>query len=95
MSKTSRANGIIICQHIASGMTPILVLSRSESVDPQDTGWQALCGAGHDDTSGAEIWTIDQLLAFEPSLTGLLDGEIGTEIKRESTGHAWKISSSS
>lgn len=94
MENDPQAFGVVVCRHIAKDMLPILEVRRSNPVDPQDSGWHAYCNSEDDEQiDDAEIWTVGQILAYEPSLVGLLDSEVGTILKRETRGHAWSVGS--
>lgn len=94
MGNPTQELGVIVCCHIAREMLPILELRRSKPIDSQDSGWQAYCNAKNDEQiDGAEIWSVGQILEYEPSLVGLLDLDVGTILTRETRGQAWSVAS--
>lgn len=81
----------IVCPHVAREGLPILYAERSEPVNAEDSGWQFLCNAGGpEDESQAQIWSLDEVLALEPSLRSVITAPAGTRVYRRDKLTAWE-----
>lgn len=82
----------IICEHIALEGLPILYAKRDDPCEPTDSGWQFVCYSGKDeDENGAQVWSINEVLEYEPTLAGLLEEPPGTILFREAVNEPWQI----
>lgn len=82
----------IICVHAASVKHPIMLAERSVPEEPADTGWQFLCSKEtHENAEDARIWSLQEIVEFEPSLKGLLNRPPGTTLHRVSPDSPWRI----
>jgi hypothetical protein len=82
----------IICEHIAIEKMPILKAKKDKAIDPEDSGWQFLCNSGKDeDTSRAKIWSIREVIEYDPTLAGCLAQPDGTELTRANIYTNWEI----
>lgn len=83
----------ILCEHVAKGKCPILKAKKDKPLRSEDSGWQFLCNSGNDeDISKAQIWSIREVLEFDPTLAGYLNQPYGTELTRENEHSRWKVS---
>jgi hypothetical protein len=74
---------------------PILYAERSHSVNPEDTGWQFLCNSGRpEDADQAQVWSLGEVLAREPSVRSFLNAPAGTRVSRTSDSLPWEKDSS-
>ena len=86
------SGAVIVCGHVASKTHPILFAERNEPEEPVDTGWQFLCDSGLDETpEAAQVWALDEILAFEPTLNGLLEQRPGTRLVRKDPASPWQV----
>jgi hypothetical protein len=82
---------VIVCSHVASREYPILLAERSESDDPEDTGWQFVCNAGFEETTEtAEVWLLENVLKMEPSLRDYIILPPGTTVIRDNPSSPWQ-----
>lgn len=89
-NKTADKRAVIVCSHVAKDRLPILYAGRSEPLELADSGWQCLCYAGFEEQiETAKVWSIDELLTFEPSLAAFIDSPIGTKMIRKNTESQW------
>ncbi len=73
----------IVCVHVHVDRLPILRAVWDPPDDEIDSGWQFLCSGDvdHDPLGvpGARIWAVQEVLEYEPSLRGWLDGSGGND----------------
>ena len=62
----------IICRHIYDGNVPPVLLTRTQPVVPEDSGWQCLCGNEHE-AADALIVSVDDVIRFCPQLETFKD----------------------
>ena len=96
MSDTSpmyMGNIVVVCSHVAKDRLPILRAIRTEPVEPEDSGWQFVCGCvEEEDDAEAEVWSISHVLEIEPTLAQLLNRSIGTVLQRSDERSSWESS---
>ena len=93
-NETNASGSVVVCSHVAGGY-PILHAERSEPDEPVDTGWQFVCNSGLDeDIETAQIWSLNEVLAVEPSLSALINLPPGTQLHRENRSSPWQVSES-
>lgn len=66
---------VIICRHVTRRELPILRVVRDDPDpdDPQDSGWQILCGGGgHDSPDAAESWHVGDVVRLDPTTRDVL-----------------------
>ena len=80
-----------VCDHVALQGHPILHAARSEPTEPEDSGWQFLCGHGGHSTN-AQIWALHEVLALEPTLVEFVDLPYGRQVNRNTINDKWVIS---
>jgi hypothetical protein len=84
----------VVCSHVASMGLPIVRATRDEPLEAVDSGWQFLCDRSHADSDAeAQIWSVAEVLALEPSLTGFVDAPVGTRLWRQDKGSPWQLGS--
>lgn len=73
-----------VCGHIAREGAPIGTGFRDPPVGAGDSGWHFLCQGGGEEPEGTQRpWSLPEVLAFEPSLQGLLESPVGTALVRD------------
>lgn len=92
-SPLNMGNIVVVCSHVAKDNLPILRAIRTEPVEPEDSGWQFVCGCvEEEDDAEAEVWSINHVLENEPTLAQLLKHPIGTVLQRSDERSSWEIS---
>lgn len=82
----------IVCEHIHAKSFPILLAFKLKPGRPEDSGWQFLCNAvDQEDPKKAKVWSIREVLIYEPTLAGFLGHEPGTKLVRKNVNSKWKI----
>jgi hypothetical protein len=82
----------IVCEHIHSNSLPILLAVKSEPTQPEDSGWQFQCNnANQEDYKKAKVWSVREVLMYDPTLAGFLGHAAGTKLVRQDTKSEWKI----
>jgi hypothetical protein len=77
---------------VARGALPILRAIKSQPIAAQDSGWQFLCDSGvEEDMADAQIWTVAEVLALEPTLTDHVDAPGGTQLERREPQSNWQV----
>jgi hypothetical protein len=94
MTTSSNLQGAaVVCPYIAAKRLPVIYAVRDEPTEPADSGWQFLSK----ETVGPEdlkVWSLQEILDYEPSLRAHMGVPIGTELWRESVADAWMIKTS-
>jgi hypothetical protein len=81
----------IICNHVANEGYPILYASRTEPLEPEDSGWQFLCNSGKEENeTDAKVWLLKEVLALDPSLSVFINSPVGTKICRKDKNSEWQ-----
>ena len=76
----------------AIGSHPILRAKRTSPCDPADSGWQFLCDSGEEEDIGlAQLWSVEEVLDLEPSLSSYLTLPVGTNVRRAHIREAWDV----
>ena len=79
---------VIVCRHAAENPKRLVRGERSEPLEPADSGWAFYCqGGDHTDETGAQVWSVSELLGFEPSLADLLNLPTGSKVQKDNLGH--------
>lgn len=82
----------VIYSHVLEAGMPMLRIKRDEldPEDPSDSGWQFLCDSGlREDTNTIRIISVQEGVAIEPSISALLDVEVGSCFSRNQKGGQW------
>ena len=85
-----RGCAAIICKHISDGKLPILRATRDAPLEPEDSGWQFICGIHSHNTADAAIWSLEEVARLDSSLLTILDSEPGTTFQRRSLQEPWQ-----
>jgi hypothetical protein len=85
------SSAAIVCVEVARYKHPILYATRSPPLQTGDSGWQFLCGAVHQDSTGAQVWSVGEVVELDPSLSESVFLPEGTILERESIGAPWVI----
>ncbi|HID69174.1 MAG TPA: DUF2185 domain-containing protein [Desulfobacterales bacterium] len=80
----------IVCGHIAKQGLPILSAFRTEPESLEDSGWQFFCGKAEEDPDLAQVWLLEEVLKFEPSLAEYIDLQPGAQVWRSDKNEAWR-----
>jgi hypothetical protein len=90
--KADDSGAAIVCGHVASGRFPILRAKRDEPLNEVDSGWQFLCDSGLEEREeDAKVWSINDVLRFDPSIRGILVFPPGTLFVRKDKESPWVI----
>ncbi len=92
--KTDTSGAALVCIHIAAKESPVLYACRDAPVEPEDSGWQFLCGKGDSDDE-LQVWSLDEVVEHEPSLEKWIELDELLEIVRRDTRSAWERTDSS
>jgi hypothetical protein len=80
----------ILCIHVANRESPILRAVRDEPVDPDDSGWQFHCNSRDvEKESEAKIWSVNEVIELEPTLSPFINLPPGTKLTRSSKDSKW------
>jgi hypothetical protein len=79
-----------VCPFIAAKKRVIVYAYKDEPTEPADSGWQFLSNeqVSPDDL---KVWSLNEVLDYEPSLRPFMDVPIGTKLWRESASDSWMI----
>jgi hypothetical protein len=81
----------IVCGHVAAGHD-ILCAERSNPVAAEDSGWQFLCNSGaHEREAEAQVWSIAEVIAREPSIALFVGSAVGSKLVRDSVLDEWRV----
>lgn len=89
MQGTDSSGAALVCEHVAGRKAPILYAFRDEPVEPEDSGWQFLCGTD-DDIEQMQVWSVNEVLRLEPTLGEWVDRAAPVEIFRSDEQSPWK-----
>jgi len=91
MNELINGKGAIISRSISLDGGVICFAERSEPLEEADSGWYF---AGHEnealDSSGAQIWSISEVLECEPTLSVFINMPAGTRLIRSSKNDKWE-----
>jgi len=80
----------IVCSHVARDGYPVLLAKRDDPMDPDDSGWQFLCGSGvHEDEQLAQVWAVSEVVEKEPTLKGIIGSPVGSKFVRRDKTSPW------
>jgi len=86
-----RTCAAIVCEHIATGRQPIMLAERSEPEEEADSGWQFLCGDPNEDWTKAHVWSLQEVIDIDSSLSPVADLPAGTRLARAAANDPWEI----
>ena len=81
----------IVCAEIAHDGHPIMYAERSAPLQPEDSGWQFLCGDTHANSDDVQIWSVREIVELDPTLTKHILLPAGTILERRSPDAPWVI----
>ncbi len=81
----------IVCKEIAADKAPILRATRTHPADIADSGWQFLCGRFDDDPANAQVWSLGEVVDYDPTILPFLELPFGSVIERDSREGEWVI----
>jgi hypothetical protein len=91
MSNVDSSGAVIVCSHVAVQKLPILYARRDGPIHDVDSGWQVLCNSGElEDEAQAQVWSIDDVVEYEPTLKPWMSNPAPILIIRKSTKDPWK-----
>jgi hypothetical protein len=85
-----KGSAAILCEHISYPDRPILRATRDVPVEPEDSGWQFLCGVENHDKSNGVVWLLEELAGLDSSLRSILDSEPEASFERSTADGAWR-----
>ena len=80
----------IVTSDIAAGAA-ITYAERSAPQDDTDSGWQFLGSESDYDWKTAQVWSLGEVIEFEPSLRAYINSPYGTKLTRSSVLSQWQI----
>jgi len=80
----------IVCPFVAAKKRLIVYACKDEPTEPADSGWQFL-SKEEVRPEDLKVWSLNEVLEYEPSLRLFMDVPYGTEIRRESGSGQWII----
>jgi hypothetical protein len=86
-----RTCAAIVCEHIAIGRQPIKLAERSEPEEDADSGWQFLCGDPNEDWTKAQVWSLQEVIDSDSSLSAVADLPAGTRLARAAADESWEV----
>ena len=86
--KYNAQGAVIVCPHVASKNLPIVYGCRDEPTEPADSGWQFL-SEKEVDLADLKVWSVEEVLEYEPTLRSFIDSEYGTELWHDSVNATW------
>jgi|GraSoiStandDraft_28_1057319.scaffolds.fasta_scaffold1436173_1 hypothetical protein len=90
MKRSILTKGAIVCEHVALCSATVRRAVRSEPVAVEDSGWQFLCGEVEmENEENAAIWSVQEVVDYEPSLAAWIDSGIGTVLERSKNCETW------
>lgn len=91
-NEVDHSRAAVICSHIAAGQLPILLAVRDEPISDEDSGWQFLCNLHEDeDDDRAQVWSINEVVEYEPSLSQFVEYPVGTKLYRQNAESDWVL----
>lgn len=91
MKRTLLTQAAIVCEHVALRCGAVQRAVRSDPAAEEDSGWQFLCGEREaEDEKKAAVWSVQEVVDYEPSLASWIDSDIGTVIERSSHHVSWR-----
>ena len=75
---------VIVCDHVFSGESPVLLVVRDE-----ETSWQFLCGSDNAASDDCHSIGVAHLLASDPSLAQMAALPVGSCAERASASEPW------
>lgn len=85
-----KSGAAIVCPYVTKKELPIMYAYKGEPIDPADSGWQFL-SEKEVDANDLKIWSINEVLEYEPSLREYIELPVGTELIRNSVNTNWKV----
>ena len=86
-----KQSAAIICTHISYPEHPILRATRDDPLEPEDSGWQFLCGtASHGESRGLVV-ALNEVAAMDPSLLNILDSKPKVSFERSTVDTPWPV----
>ena len=84
---------VIVCGHIASNRSSIGLAYKVEPDCSEDSGWQFFCGLNVEESPAeAKVWSVGEILAYEPSLLPFIHLPPNTRLRRTSNDSDWSVS---
>ena len=85
--KLQKNLGVIVCEHISARQSEISIARRTTPIVPEDSGWHFMCDQQNDDNpEKAAIWTVAEIVDYDPVVAAELDAKVGTELIKDSKG---------
>ena len=85
-----RSGAAIVCPFVAQKRMPIVYAFRDEATEPADSGWQFLSEM-EVSVDELKVLSVNEVLAYEPSLKDYIDLPEGTELSRASGDCEWRV----
>jgi hypothetical protein len=85
-----KQSAAIICEQISYPERPILHATRDMPEEPEDSGWQFLCGVENHAHSDAVVWALHEVVDLDPSIRSILDAERQSSFECSTTSTPWR-----
>lgn len=85
-----RSGAAIVCPFVAQRRMPIAYAYKGEVTDPADSGWQFLSEM-EVNVDDLKVWSVNEVLEYEPSLECYIDLPEGTELNRAAGDREWRV----
>jgi hypothetical protein len=85
-----KQSAAIICEHISYPEHPILRATHDRPEEPEDSGWQFLCGVENHEHSDAAVWALREVAELDPTVRPILDAEPESSFERSTTNTPWR-----
>lgn len=80
----------VVCGHVADERAPIRYASREE-VGDGELEWRFECGAGAHGADEARLWTLDEVVRYDPTTVDIVLRPRGTALARASASESWRV----
>ena len=81
----------IVSYDVALGRLSICYARRDDPVDESDSGWQFTSGRPDATEGPAQVWSVTEVVAREPSLAPFVHLPAGTTLERGRAGERWQV----
>jgi len=80
---------VVTCRHILFENKPIAFAHRDHIYEEGDSGWQFLCGGGHN-LEEAKLVTMDEIMKFDSGIKSFISEPAGCKFRKDFEINKWK-----